>query len=47
MTDLPIKQILQKLDILGRLVKWVVELSEYNIRYEPRAQLKLNFCQIV
>ena len=43
MMDLPIKQILQKTDISNRLVKWVVELSEYNIRYKPRSPIKTQF----
>ncbi|XP_073018666.1 uncharacterized protein [Primulina eburnea] len=27
-------------DALGRLIKWVTELSEYDIRYEPRKAIK-------
>jgi len=40
MTDLPIKQVLQKLDISGKLVKWAVELSEYNIQYDAGGMIK-------
>jgi len=35
MTDLPIQQVLKKPDVAGRMVKWAVELSEFDIRYEP------------
>ncbi|XP_068503750.1 uncharacterized protein [Phaseolus vulgaris] len=40
MTDLPIQKVLKKLDVAGRMVKWVVELSEFDIRYEPRGPIK-------
>jgi len=40
MTDLPIGKVLQKLDIAGRLVRWSVELSEFDIQYEPRGPIK-------
>jgi len=36
MTDLPIQKVLKKPDIAGRMVKWVVELSEFDVKYEPR-----------
>ena len=39
-TDLPIKQVLKKLDMTGRLVKWALELGEYDITYEPRGPIK-------
>ena len=34
------KQILRKPKTLGRLVKWVIELSEFDIRYKPRTTIK-------
>ena len=34
------KQILYKLETLGRLVKWAIELSEFDIRYKPRTSIK-------
>ena len=30
MTDLPICKVLQKPDIVGRMVRWAVELSEFD-----------------
>ncbi|XP_068504039.1 uncharacterized protein [Phaseolus vulgaris] len=40
MTDLPIQKVLKKPDVAGRMVKWVVELSKFDIKYEPRGQIK-------
>ena len=40
MTDLPIHKVLQKQDMAGRMVQWVVELSEFDVRYEPRGRIK-------
>jgi len=40
MTDLPIRKVLQKPDVAGRTVRWVVELSEFNVQYEPRGPIK-------
>ncbi|XP_068504010.1 uncharacterized protein [Phaseolus vulgaris] len=40
MTDLPIQKVLKKPDVAGRMVKWAVELSEFDIRYEPRGPIK-------
>ena len=39
-TDFPIKQILSKLDLLGRLTKWAIDLGVYGIRYLPRTTKK-------
>nr|KYP44258.1 Retrovirus-related Pol polyprotein from transposon 17.6 [Cajanus cajan] len=39
-TDYPIKQILRKPDLPGRMTTWSIELSEYGIRYESRGALK-------
>ena len=39
-TDFPIKQILSKLDLSGRLTKWAIDLGIYDIRYIPRVAKK-------
>ncbi|KAL5547014.1 hypothetical protein UlMin_006701 [Ulmus minor] len=39
-TTYPLKGILQKPELSGRLTKWVVELSEYDISYQPRTAIK-------
>ena len=36
----PIRQVLQKPDLVGRMVTWSVELSKFDIRYEPRVAIK-------
>jgi len=40
MTDLPIQKVLQKPNVAGRMVRWAVELSEFDILYEPRGSIK-------
>ena len=40
MTDLPIQKVMKKPDVAGRMVKWAVQLSEYDIKYEPRGSIK-------
>jgi len=40
MTDLPFQKVLKKPDVAGRMVKWVVELSEFDIKYEPWGSIK-------
>ena len=42
-TNYPIKQILQKLEPVGRMVAWSVELSEFDLQYEPRGPMKTQF----
>nr|XP_009392748.1 PREDICTED: uncharacterized protein LOC103978625 [Musa acuminata subsp. malaccensis] len=37
---LPLRQVLSKFDVAGRLVKWSVELGEFDIRYVPRTAIK-------
>ena len=39
-TKYPMKQILHKQEASGRLIKWVIELSEFDIRYKPRTAVK-------
>ncbi|XP_077251894.1 uncharacterized protein LOC143891136 [Tasmannia lanceolata] len=40
LTDQPLRQVLHRPDTLGRLVKWAVELSEFDIQYLPRQAIK-------
>ena len=40
MTDLPIRKVLQKPDMVGRMVHWAVELSEFDVHYELRGPIK-------
>ena len=39
-TEHPKKQILHKPETSGRLVKWAIEPSEFDIRYNPRTAIK-------
>ncbi|XP_062100829.1 uncharacterized protein LOC133806756 [Humulus lupulus] len=39
-TDYPLKQVLNKLDLYGRLSKWTIELETYDIRFSPRKAKK-------
>ena len=39
-TEHPMKQILHKPETSGRMVKWAIELSEFDIRYKPRITIK-------
>ncbi|GJW03378.1 reverse transcriptase domain-containing protein, partial [Tanacetum coccineum] len=39
-TDQPIKQIISRPDVAGRLQKWSVILGEHNITYRPRMSMK-------
>ncbi|XP_071715236.1 uncharacterized protein [Rutidosis leptorrhynchoides] len=36
LTDSPIKQVLSKPEVSGRLAKWAIELGEHEINYAPR-----------
>jgi len=40
MTNLPIQKVLQKPDVAGRMDRWAVELSEFDIQYESRGSIK-------
>ena len=39
-TEYPMKQILHKPETSGRLIKWAIERSEFDIRYKPRKTIK-------
>jgi len=47
LTDQPLRNVIQKLDASGRLLKWDVELSCYDLDFEPwraiKAQALANF----
>ena len=40
LTEYPIKQVLHKPETSGRLMKWSIELSEFDIRYKPKTTIK-------
>ena len=40
MTDHPLKKAMNKLEATGRLIQWAVELSEFDIQYQPRNTIK-------
>ena len=39
-TEFPMKQVLHKPETSGRLMKWAIELSEFDIRYKPKTEIK-------
>ncbi|XP_065039381.1 uncharacterized protein LOC135673910 [Musa acuminata AAA Group] len=39
-TDQPLRLVLSKFDVAGRLLKWAVELGEHDIQYTPRTAIK-------
>ena len=39
-TDQPLNQILSKPNMSGRMVKWAIELSKYDLDYQPRTPIK-------
>ena len=39
-TSLPFRQTLGRPDLSGRMVKWAIELSEYDVDFEPRTAIK-------
>ena len=45
-TEYSMKQILHKPETSGRLIKWAIKLSEFNIRYKPRTAVKGRSWQI-
>ncbi|GAV85178.1 hypothetical protein CFOL_v3_28616, partial [Cephalotus follicularis] len=40
LTDNPLKKVIAKLDTTGRLIKWSVELGEYDMKFEARLTIK-------
>jgi len=43
MTDLPIRKVLQKPDVVGRMVRWAVKLSEFDVQTNLEALSKAKF----
>ena len=39
-TKYPMKQVLHKPETSGRLMKWAIEVSEFDIRYKPKTAIK-------
>ena len=39
-TSHPLCQVLQNLDVSGRLTKWAIELGKFNIKFMPRTTIK-------
>ena len=39
-TEYPMKQGLHKPEVSGRLMKWAIELSQFDIRYKPKTAIK-------
>ncbi|KAL5759725.1 hypothetical protein ACOSQ2_018563 [Xanthoceras sorbifolium] len=40
LTKHPLRQVMQKLEVSGRMIKWSVELSEFDISFQPRNAIK-------
>ena len=40
LTNYSLRQVLQKSNTLGRLLKWVIELSQFEIEFQPRPAIK-------
>ena len=40
LTEYPMKQVLHKPETSGRLMKWAIELSEFDIRYKLKTAIK-------
>ena len=38
--DHPLKKEMNKLEAAGRLIQWAIELSEFDVRYQPRNAIK-------
>ncbi|XP_024190564.1 uncharacterized protein LOC112194575 [Rosa chinensis] len=39
-TNHPLRQVLQKPETSGRLIKWAIELGEFDIKYQPQTAIK-------
>ena len=36
----PLKKAMNKLEAVGRLIQWAIELSEFDMQYKPREAIK-------
>ena len=41
LTNYPLRQVLQKPDASGQLLKWAIELSQFEIALQPRPAIKV------
>ena len=39
-TDHPLKKAMNKLEAVGRLIQWAIELNEFDVKYQPRSVIK-------
>jgi len=52
LTEYPMRKVLQKPDLLGRIVNWVVELEQFDVKFHPHikgqalADFLVEFCNI-
>ena len=40
LTNYPLRQVLQKPYALGRLLKWAIELSQFEVKFQPQPVIK-------
>ena len=40
LTNYPLRQVLQKLEALGRLLKWAIKLGQFDVNFLPRTVIK-------
>ena len=40
MTDHPLKKSMNKLEVAKQLIQWAIELSEFDVKYQPRNAIK-------
>ena len=38
LTNHPLKKLMNKLEDVGQRIQWAIELSEFDVRYQPRVQ---------